>query len=125
MALGRGIDDGRVCGARQQGRCLVRDDVVVDGPHFSRRGAGDVVGLEASGRTVGTTWVGAYGVLQRVGLGLMVTSVGAGLVLVARRMRRATGSWVEHESVRRHGSAVMALPVVVGFVLWLVPRFIW
>jgi len=163
---GEVIDDGRVCGAGQQGMCLVREDVVLDGPHFSRRSAGDdwdlrlgsgrthevslpdagsdalddagvsegvmlsqpdgdVVGVEAGGRTIGTTWVGAYGVLQRAGLGLMVTSLGAGLVLVARRMRRATGSWVEHESVQRHGSAVVALPVVVGFVLWLVPRFIW
>ncbi|MFC7489476.1 MULTISPECIES: hypothetical protein [unclassified Knoellia] len=86
---------------------------------------GDVVGVEAGGRSVGTTWFGAYGVLQRVGLGLLGLSLGGGLVVASRRMRRATGSWVEHEPLQRHGSAALALPVVVGFVLWIVPRFLW
>ena len=83
------------------------------------------VGVEAGGRTIGTTWVGAYGVLQLVGLGILGTSLGAGLLLVALRIRRAAGSWVGHEPVRKHGSAALALPVVVGFVLWIMPRFLW
>ncbi|EAP99845.1 hypothetical protein JNB_06739 [Janibacter sp. HTCC2649] len=74
---------------------------------------------------IGTTSVGAYGALQLVGLGLLVTSLGAGMVLAARRMRRATGSWVEHEPLQKHGSAALALPIVLGFVLWVLPRFIW
>ncbi len=160
------LDANRACGTDQQGMCLVREDVAIDGPHYTWRNAGDdwdlrpasgrahevslpdgdsdalddarvrdgvmlsqpdgdVVGVEVDGRTIGTTWVGAYGALQLLGLGLLVTSLGAGLVVVARRMRRATGSWVEHDSVQKHGSAVVALPVVVGFVLWVLPRFIW
>lgn len=34
-------------------------------------------------------------------------------------------SWVEHEPLQKHGSAALALPVVLGFVLWVLPRFIW
>jgi hypothetical protein len=160
------LEDNRECGANQQGMCLVREDVAIDGPRFTRRSAGDewdlrpasgrahevslpdgasddlvdaeasdgvmlsqpdgdVVGVEVDGATIGTTWVGAYGALQLVGLGVLVTSLGAGLLLAARRMRRSTGSWVEHEPLQKHGSALLALPVVVGFVLWVIPRFIW
>ncbi|MEO7268970.1 MAG: hypothetical protein ABIW49_07175 [Knoellia sp.] len=97
----------------------VRDGVMLSQPD------GDVVGVEVDGRTIGTTWVGAYGALQLVGLGVLVTSLGAGLLLAARRMRRATGSWVEHEPLQQHGSAALVLPVVLGFVLWVLPRFIW
>lgn len=160
------VDDNRSCGAGQQEMCLVRDDVTLDGPNFSRRSAGDdwelrlasgrthevslpdadsdaledtgvtegvmlsqpdgdVVGVEAGGRVIGTTWVGGYGVLQLAGLGLLGAGLGAGLVVVARRMRRSTGSWAEHEPVQKHGSVAVALPVVVGFVLWMMPRFLW
>ena len=162
------VEEGRACeggGGTASGMCLVRTDVAVDGPHFSRRQAGDrwelrpasgreeevslpddasdrlrkadvtrgvmlsqpdgdVVGLEAAGERVPTTWTGAYGVLQRVGLGLLALGLGAGLVVVALRMRRAVG-WTGHESVQKHGSAAVALPVVLGFVLWMAPRFLW
>ena len=159
------VEEGRACGSEASGMCLVRTDVAVDGPHFSRRDAGDdwdlqpssgraeevslpdrasdrlrdadvtrgvmlsqpdgdVVGLEAADERVPTTWTGTYGVLQRVGLGLLALGLGAGLVVVALRMRRAVG-WTGHESVQRHGSAAVALPVVLGFVLWMAPRFIW
>ncbi|CAN7366563.1 hypothetical protein [Knoellia sp. LjRoot47] len=86
---------------------------------------GDVVGIETDGRRIGTTGVGAYGVLQRAGLGILGMSLGAGMVLAGVRMRRATGSWVEHEPLQSHGTAALALPVVVGFVVWMAPRFIW
>jgi len=160
------LDDNQTCDTGQQGMCLVREDVTIDGPDYTWRNAGDdwdlqpatgrahevslpggdsddledaqvrqgvmlsqpdgdVVGVEVDGRTIGTTWVGAYGTLQLLGLGLLVTSLGAGLILGARRMRRATGSWVEHEPLQRHGSAALALPVLVGFVLWVLPRFLW
>ncbi|MDT0214576.1 hypothetical protein Q9R29_11830 [Rothia sp. ARF10] len=159
------VEEGRACGSEPRGMCLVRTDVVVDGPHLSRRDAGDdwdlepasgrveevslpdrasarlqsadvtrgvmlsqpdgdVVGLEAGGERVATTWTGTYGVLQRVGLGLLGGGLGAGLVVVALRMRRAVG-WTGHEPVQKHGSAAVALPVVLGFVLWMLPRFIW
>lgn len=160
------VEAGTTCESAGQEMCLVRDDVSLDGPHYSRRSAGDewdltlasgrteevslpddvsgaiaeseassgvmlsqpdgdVVGVETDAATTGTTWVGGYGVLQLVGLGLMVLGLGAGLVLVAVRMRRSTGSWTARESVQQHGSAVVALPVVLGFVLWMAPRFIW
>lgn len=157
------VEAGTTCEGGRAEMCLVRDDVSVDGPHYSRRSAGDewdlavaggdveevslpgeafegdavtegvmlsqpdgdVVGLESGGTTTGTTWVGGYGVLQLVGLGLLVLGLGAGLVLVALRMRRSTGSWTAHESVQQHGSVVIAVPVVLGFVLWTAPRFIW
>lgn len=162
------VDEGRACassGGEPSGMCLVRTDVAVDGPHYSRRDAGDdwdlepasgrveeislpdgasdrlreadvtrgvmlsqpdgdVVGLEAAGERVATTWTGTYGVLQRVGLGLMALGLGAGLVVVALRMRRSVG-WTGHAPVQKHGSAAVALPVVLGFVLWILPRFIW
>ncbi|MFD1946301.1 hypothetical protein [Nocardioides aestuarii] len=157
------VEAGTACESPGQEMCLVRDDVSLDGPHSSRRSAGDdwdltpasgepeevslpgdalddvaaregvmlsqpdgdVVGVEVDAVTTGTTWVGGYGVLQLLGLGLMVLSLGAGLVLVALRMRRSTGSWSAHESVQQHGSALLALPVVLGLVLWMAPRFIW
>lgn len=159
------VAEGRACGGEPSGMCVVRTDVAVDGPHWSRREAGDdwdlepasgrvrevslpdrasnrlrdagvtrgvmlsqpdgdVVGLEAGGERVATTWTGTYGVLQRVGLGLMALGLGGGLVVVALRMRRSTG-WTGHEPVRKHGSVAVALPVVVGFVLWMMPRFLW
>ncbi|GGB71583.1 hypothetical protein N798_16575 [Knoellia flava TL1] len=159
------VAEGRTCGSEASGMCLVRTDVTVDGPHYSRRDAGDdwdlepasgraeevslpdrasarlrgaevtrgvmlsqpdgdVVGLEAAGERVATTWTGTYGALQRVGLGLLAGGLGAGLVVVALRMRRAVG-WTGHEPVQKHGSAAVALPVVLGFVLWMLPRFIW
>ncbi|MFW5472065.1 hypothetical protein ACOCJ5_02040 [Knoellia sp. CPCC 206450] len=159
------VEEGRACGSEASGMCLVRTDVSVDGPRYSRRDAGDdwdlrpssgrahevslpdrasdrlreadvtqgvmlsqpdgdVVGLEAGGERVATTWNGTYGALQRVGLGLLGAGLGAGLVVVALRMRRAVG-WTGHEPVQKHGSVAVALPVLLGFVLWTAPRFIW
>jgi hypothetical protein len=86
---------------------------------------GDVVGVETDGRRIGTTSVGVYGVLQRLGLGILGMSLGVGMLIAGTRMRRATGSWVEHEPLQKHGTAALALPVVVGFVVWMAPRFVW
>lgn len=159
------VEEGRACGSEASGMCLVRTDVALDGPHYTRRDAGDdwdldpasgrtrqvslpdgasdrlregdvtngvmlsqpdgdVVGLEAGGERVATTWNGTYGVLQRAGLGLLGGGLGAGLVVVALRMRRAVG-WAGHEPLQKHGSAAVALPALLGFVLWMLPRFIW
>lgn len=85
---------------------------------------GDLVGVEAEGRVVGTVWVGWYGVLQLVGLGLLVIGLGAGLGVAGWRIRRSTGSWGRAASVREHGSAWVAIPVVGGAVLWLLPRLV-
>jgi hypothetical protein len=85
---------------------------------------GDVVGIQASGRVVGTTWVGTPGVLQLVGLGLVVLGLGLGMVVAGSRIRRSTGSWSGSASVREHGSGWVAVPVVGGALLWLLPRFL-
>lgn len=57
--------------------------------------------------------------------GILGMSLGVGMLIAGTRMRRATGSWVEHEPLQKHGTAALALPVVVGFVVWMAPRFVW
>jgi hypothetical protein len=86
---------------------------------------GDLVGIEADGRVVGSTWVGRYGVLQLVGLGLLGFGLGLGMVVAGWRIRRSSGSWGAHASVRQHGSGWVAIPVVAGFLVWMLPRFLY
>lgn len=62
--------------------------------------------------------------LALVGLGVLVLGLGGGAVLAGVRMRRATGSWTGYEPVQQHGSGLIAIPVMLGFVVWLAPRFI-